>query len=109
MDWVLYRHSGHRASWKHCCTRIGTIPVRLYSDRLEQLNRARNRSEAERIQNAERYAVAQRLIHPQFGKGSIVSVESEGISHVLVMCFNRIGNKRLMVEWIDKNCKAPLT
>lgn len=74
MDYVWYRGYGHGQTWKKCCAKVGAIPQRYYNANLEKCFQHIRQIAATAEKRASRYSVGQALLHPQYGKGIILSI-----------------------------------
>ena len=104
MDYVLYGNFGHGATWKECCNKIGARPIRCSDESLNKYYNEKN--EEERIQNEalDTFKVQDVIIHPKYGKGTIIDITDEALSRKAVVKF-LTGEKTLSLLWISNNCK----
>lgn len=110
MDWSETGYSSHGANWKKCCRRINTSSARCLSH-----------TEVEYHKKAERYAKAHQelisqlsnklsvgavIVHPKFGKGTILSITGKTANDTAVIQFNTAGEKTMSVGWLYNNVFA---
>lgn len=104
MDYMLNGSSSHGLSWKNCCHLVGAFPTRCFSK--QRSDWYLQKHENERLLNVkyDEYVIGKKVIHPIFGRGTIVDIIGEGISRIACVSFDNVGIKKLAVSWIDSNC-----
>ena len=102
MEYVLYGHGGHDATWKHCCVVVGADPERLYDPK------RRVRQAAEKVKKLAQYDiyhVGTVVVHSRFGDGVIDKITGEGTGRTVSVAFRSVGRKTVPLAWLVQNCR----
>lgn len=93
---------GHGDLWKQCCREIGARPRRLYDASTGEIFKSIQMRKNQRVDYLrERFHTGDSVLHPHYGSGTIQDIDAWLCATIL---FNEVGEKRLSLDWIDKNC-----
>ncbi len=99
-DDVVFAHVGHRATFKEACLIVGANPKTCYSPIFETV--ARKNEEWAAMTYDSKVQIGQRLRHPTYGVGTVVSVENKKISALLTIDFGKHGVRIIDENWLRK-------
>lgn len=105
MDEVLYGESGHGATWKACCRRIGARPMRLYQQSADQYFRNVHKREAEtQNQVVSTFQPGTTLRHPAFGIGQVLRIVQQQPQSRLEIRFDSGEVRSFSAAWCLEHC-----
>lgn len=104
MDWSLTGYTSHGSSWKACCTKVGAVPSRLYSEGRSEYYRRKHKRDEAKITRLNKYETGQAIVHPQYGTGVIKALDKKEHAVIARVDFGVKGIKALDLGWIDCNC-----
>ena len=96
------RGSGHGPAWKNCCREIGAMTSRLYSERIGNISYHLQQAEDQKQMRLNSFQKGVTILHPQYGAGTIEALDAP---KCVTINFDTVGQKRLSLEWVDKNCR----
>ena len=108
MDHHLNGITGHGASWKECCIAVGANPQRCYNEE-RALYHQRKQQEKDRLSSKlDTYRPGDQIMHPRYGKGTIVEITGESVRKTVVIKFTEgkdTGMRKLALPWVEENCR----
>lgn len=101
MCYMLYGpYHGHDKFWKRCCTEIGATPTRLYNASRAEYYNEKNKKENDLICKVNAYKVGDKVAHPNFGQGTIISITGEAKSTFAIVKFANDMEKNISLYWL---------
>lgn len=74
MDYVLYGHEGHGATWKLSCGIVGVLPIRCYNESRADFYRQKHLEESKKVEHDDTYNIGGKIDHPKYGVGVIEEI-----------------------------------
>ncbi len=105
MDYVLYGHGGHGATWKLCCGIVGASPIRCYNESRADFYRQKHLEESKKSEHYDTYNIGDKIDHPKYGVGVIEEISGAGTCRCISVRFQGSECKRLGLGWVDSNCR----
>ncbi len=108
MNVVEGNDDGHGPAWKDCCRRIGALAVRLYEPAANEVH-LKKEKKTEKLRETLSASIheGQRLIHPIWGYGVILRVDSSAASPRLEILFSdgKEHPRLYSAQWVIEHCK----
>lgn len=98
---VVFGKRGHGAHFKAACRIVGANPSTYYSEKFESF--ARQKEERDAIVYESIAVVGQNVVHPAFGKGTVLKVDGKKTTALLTVDFGATGKKIIDERWLSSN------
>lgn len=100
-DVVFGISHGHGAQFKAACRIVGANPSTYYSKKFEDW--ARKKEVRDSIVYESSVTIGQKVLHPSFEEGTVVSIENKKTTVLLTVDFDEYGIKIIDEVWLREN------
>lgn len=104
IDREKFGKHGHGATWKKACRMVGANPSRFYSEENAKRHRQQHLEEQQRQMEYRAFCEGLEIVHPRFGTGSVLKINSDGGRSNLDVDFAACGVKKLGMGWVREHC-----